>query len=83
MTPEPLREIVLRELRAIAPEIDYAALDPAADMREALDLDSMDILRFAAALHAKLGVEIPEADYAKLVSLRGCIEYLETRISPP
>jgi len=36
----------------------------------------MDVLNFAVALHAALGVEIPEADYAKLATLDGCVRYL-------
>lgn len=80
MTHEAIRDIVLGELAKIAPEADLTALDPAADMRVDLDLDSMDILRLATALHEKLAVEIPESDYAKLASLQGCVEYLHRRL---
>jgi acyl carrier protein len=82
MTNKQLRDLVLRELAVIASEADVARLDPAADMRTELDLDSMDVLRFATALHQQLGVEIPEGDYAKIASLRGCIEYLQIRAQP-
>jgi acyl carrier protein len=47
--------------------------------REQLDLYSMDLLNFIVALHAALGVEIPEADYPKLATLDGCVEYLAAR----
>jgi acyl carrier protein len=76
MTNEDLRAIVLRELGAIAPEADLGTLDPKADLREALDIDSMDFLNFITAIHKKLGVEIAERDYPRLFTLAGAIDYL-------
>ena len=79
MSPDALRDIVLQSLRAIAPEIDTASLPDDADVREALDLDSMDVLRFANALHDALGVDIPESDYARIVRVADCITYRRGR----
>ena len=59
-----------------APEADPATLDGGEDMREALDLDSMDFLNFVIALHKRSGVEIPESDYSKLFTLDGAVAYL-------
>lgn len=81
MTPDALRDTILQALHSIAPEIDPLALAADADVREALDLDSMDVLRFANALHDKLGVDIPESDYMRIVKLADCIEYLRTRVA--
>lgn len=64
---------ILRCLSEIAPDRDPATIDPRADLREALDLDSMDFLRFAQALHRELGVEIPESDYPRIATLEACI----------
>ena len=44
--------------------------------RDQLDLDSMDLLNFVIGLHTALGVDIPEADYSKLATLDGCVDYL-------
>ena len=60
----------------IAPEANFGSLDPNDALREQLDLDSMDFLNFATALHEELQVEIAEADYPKLMTLAGCIDYL-------
>lgn len=80
MTPEPtaedLKGTVLRILGGIAPEADLGALKPDVGFRDQLDIDSMDFLNFVIALHEELKVEIPESDYPKLASLKGCIEYL-------
>ena len=78
MTPDQIRETVLRLLGRIAPDADPASVDPAVPMREQLDIDSMDFLNFAIALHKELGVNIPEKDYPKLATLNGCVAYLAT-----
>jgi len=70
----PQVERVLHELR---PEADLAALPADADLREELDLDSMDFLNFVIGVHEATGVDIPEADYGRVSTLEACIEYLE------
>jgi acyl carrier protein len=76
MTRDDIRAAVLRALGSIAPEADLCRLPPDADLRDTLDIDSMDFLNFAIALHGALGVEIPERDYPKLATLAGSVEYL-------
>ena len=60
--------------------IQAASVDPAADLREALDIDSMDFLNFVTAIHHRLGVEIPEIDYPKLVTLDGAVAYIAAHL---
>jgi len=67
---------VFKALRTIAPEAELDTLAPDADLRDALDLDSMDLLRFFVALRAEFGVEVPEADYPKLTTMAGCVAYV-------
>ena len=43
MTREELRALIVAVIGEIAPETDAAAVDDAEDLREVLDLDSMDI----------------------------------------
>jgi acyl carrier protein len=76
MTRGQLRTAVLTALGEIAPEADLAALPPDAELREALDVDSMDFLRFVQLLADATGVDVPEADYAKLATLARCVDYL-------
>ena len=75
-----IRKMVHEELNNIAPEADLASIDPAADLREALDIDSMDFLNFVIAIHHRLGVDIPEIDYPKLVTLDGAVAYLTAHL---
>lgn len=73
---QQLQETILGILGTIAPEADLAALDPSVSLRDQLDIDSMDFLNFAIALHHEFGVDIPEADYPKLMTLDGAAAYL-------
>lgn len=46
-----------------------------------LGLDSMDVLNLMAALHRRLGIDIPEADYPRIATLRKAAEYLAARMA--
>jgi acyl carrier protein len=61
--------------------MDLTTLDPSADLREALDIDSMDFLNFVIAVHRRLGVDIPELDYPKLATLDGAVTYLKAKVT--
>ncbi len=75
-----IRTVVQEELNNIAPEVAIGTVDPAADLREALDLDSMDFLNFVTAIHHRLGIDISELDYPKLSTLDGAVEYLKEKL---
>jgi len=77
---EELSKVVQEELNNIAPEVDLTTVDPAADLREAIDIDSMDFLNFVTALHHRIGIDIPEIDYPKLITLSGAVAYLAARM---
>lgn len=69
MTHDDAREIVRRCLEDIAPGAGGATLDPGDDMREALDLDSMDIFNLVAAISGETGIDIPDREVAGLTTL--------------
>lgn len=75
-----LMETVVTLLRAIAPELEPDALAPERPLRQQVDLDSMDWLNFLVSLHERFGVNIPESDYAGLVSLNDVVDYLQARL---
>lgn len=80
VTRADIRQIVVDCVAAVAPEADFATLRAEHSLREQLDLDSFDYLNVLVALHAKLGVDIPEADYRKVETLNGLLDYLSTRL---
>ena len=80
MHKDQLRMVVLATLTRIAPEVEADELRDDKPLRNQVDLDSMDWLNFLLGLHERLAVDIPEADYAKLVTLADILAYLEARL---
>jgi acyl carrier protein len=80
MTREAIRAAVVKALTSVAPEIDPQTLQPDDAFRQEFDLDSMDFLNFVIAIHASLNVDVPEADYARLATLTGAVDYLASRL---
>jgi acyl carrier protein len=80
VTRDELRGVVVAGLGRIAPELDPKALRLDAPLRDQVDIDSMDFLNFIVALHGRVGVEIPEADYSRLSSVSAIVEYLEAKL---
>jgi len=80
MNEDDIRKVLFEELGNIAPEMDLLNLDPSADLREALDIDSIDFLNFITAIHHRLGIEVPELDYPKLFTLDRAVSYLASKL---
>ncbi len=78
MNDTEIRTTIVRTLRQIAPEIDPATLEPDVLLREQVDLDSMDWLNFILEVGQKFGVEIPETDYARLLTVNDFVTYVQT-----
>ena len=76
MNEQDVRRIAAEVLAGIAPEADLTAVGDDEDLREALDLDSMDFLNFVIGLGQRSGVKIPEADTPRLHTMRGLVAYL-------
>ena len=80
MTTEAIRATLVRCLTDVAPEIADEEIEDEMDLRDELDLDSMDILRWVQGIHKALGVEIPEQDYAKIATLGEAVQYVAARV---
>jgi acyl carrier protein len=86
VTRDELQALFLRELGEAVPGADLAGLAPRDDLRERLDMDSLDFLNLVVRLHKSLALDIPETDYARLRTLEGALDYLSGRVaarSPP
>ena len=73
---DSLVHLILDTLTGIAPDVDPGALDPDVAFRDQFEIDSVDFLNFVIGLEKKLGRRIPETDFPKLSSLKGCLDYL-------
>ena len=80
MTEAEIRVVALTTLLSIAPEVEADELRGDLPLRSQVDLDSMDWLNFLLGLHEKLKVDIPEADYARLVILDDVVSYLQKKL---
>ena len=80
MTEADIKKIIETGLLKIAPEADFSELLPGENIREELDIDSFDFLNFLIGLNEELGIEIPESDYEKLISMNDLVAYLSERL---
>jgi acyl carrier protein len=83
MTTGEIRNTVLRMLCEVAPEADPAQLRGDIDLRDQLDIDSMDLLNFVISVDEELGVAIPESDYRRFSTLNEFVAYLAERMGVP
>jgi acyl carrier protein len=83
MNSEPLQKAVLDALTSIAPEIEPESIAPDKPLRDQVDLDSADWLNFLVALKERTGIEIPDADVARLTTLRKLLDYCDAHRPAP
>jgi len=76
MDNQQLKTLILEELGNIAPEIAANDVPDNEDMREALELDSMDFLNLVIAVSKRTQIAIPEADYPQVLTVNAMIDYL-------
>jgi acyl carrier protein len=76
MTPDQARRFIDEAVVRVAPDADLAGLAPDADLRDGLELDSLDFLRFVEILSERTGRQITEDDYPHLATLASAIKFL-------
>ncbi|WP_174398935.1 phosphopantetheine-binding protein [Mycolicibacterium sphagni] len=76
MSDTGIRDQVVDELLAIAPEIEEGDLSDTELLRDQVDLDSMDWLNFLVRLHKRFEVDIPESQYASLRTIDDLTSYI-------
>ena len=79
MEARDIRGSVLSLLLEIAPEIEPSSIQSNQSLRDQVDIDSIDYLKLLTAIHQRLGVEIPESDYARVTTLDELVAYLTSR----
>lgn len=79
LTREAARAALLDAICAVAPETDPRTVQPARPLREQIDLDSFDWLNVIIGLSTRVGIDVPERDYAQLLTLESAADYLVRR----
>ncbi|MDA8074963.1 MAG: phosphopantetheine-binding protein [Actinomycetota bacterium] len=82
MTGEEARQIVRALLHEVAPDADLDNVSSDATLQESLGLDSLDFLAFVDRLHERTGIEIPERDYPRLLTIDDCVSFLVSATLP-
>jgi acyl carrier protein len=81
MTKEEIGQAIVDIIKDVVPDEDCSSIDAHKELREQLDLDSMDFLDIVMELRKQYGVEVPEADYPQLATLNSCVEYLTPKLA--
>ncbi len=76
MTPDKARQMIEEALEEIVPGTDLAAVGADSDLRESLELDSLDFLSFVEALSDRSGRRIDEDDYPRLATIQAGVTFL-------
>jgi acyl carrier protein len=76
-----VREALIESILAVAPEANFAEVRSDRPVRDQLDIDSFDFLTILQHLHEKIGVNVQEADYGKMITLDGSVDYLMRRLT--
>ncbi len=77
--PDAVEAMVREVLREVAPDVDAATLTPDTDLRQDLELDSLDFLRAVTLLSQRSGRDIGEDDYPKLATVASTVDFLNGR----
>ena len=80
-TADQIRQALIDSILAVAPEADLDAIRPDRPVRDQIDIDSFDFLTILEQLHERLGIDVPESDYARMTTLDGSIAYLSQRLA--
>ena len=76
MSTTDYRQIFVEELVRVAPDIAPGDVGDDDHIQDDLELDSMDVLNLVTALHARLGIDIPEKDYPEIATASQASAYL-------
>ncbi len=62
-------------------EVEETALQPGADMKEALDLDSLDYIDLVVAIESNFGFKVKAEDFQNMHIMDDLYTYISNRIA--
>ena len=80
MNKDEIKSVIKKEILEVAPDVEEDEIKDNENIQRSLEIDSFDFLKILTYLNEELGVEVPEADYAKVDTLEKMTEYLLERI---
>jgi acyl carrier protein len=79
MTPAEAEAAINEALGQVAPGTDINSLPADADLRDSLELDSLDFLRLVEVLSERTGERIDEDDYPQFATKASAVKFLAGR----
>ncbi|HEX6920088.1 MAG TPA: phosphopantetheine-binding protein [Actinomycetes bacterium] len=79
MNTQEATQAIEEVLGQVAPDADLTSLAPDADLRDTLELDSLDFLSFVEGLSKRVGQRIDEDDYPKLATMASASAFVAGR----
>ena len=80
MEKNDILKLIQDAMADIAPEAEWDEVQADENLREQLEIDSMDFLNFLEALQSKTKITIPESDYEKVETLNQLVDYVGRRL---
>ncbi|MFT7598017.1 MAG: acyl carrier protein [Acidimicrobiales bacterium] len=78
LSTEQAMAVIKEAITTIAPDVEaeLSSLDPAVDLWELFELDSMDHLNVMVEIQDQTGVDVPDREYGRLRSLASLAGYV-------
>lgn len=62
-------------------EVETENIEPRANLKETLELDSLDFVDLVVAIEANFGVKLTGGDFLNVITLQDFYDLIETKIS--
>ncbi len=62
-------------------EVDEQAITPQANLKETLDLDSLDYIDLVVAIEANFGFKVKPEDFQQMITISDFYNYVENRLA--
>ncbi|MFP3983963.1 MAG: acyl carrier protein [Desulfurivibrionaceae bacterium] len=80
MTRDEIKDLIIEIIQDIDEDASTDNLNHDDQLRDQLDLDSMDFLDIVMELRKRYKLQIPEEEYPRLATLNSCVDYLEPKL---
>ena len=80
MDKQTMRSKIINSFAEIAPEIEEIQIDDRTDIREQLDLDSVDMMNCIIKIEEDFSIEIENQDYPLFMTLEGAMSFIAERV---
>lgn len=78
--PSPEMEARLKQIVAEQLGVDESKIVPTARFTEDLNADSLDLVEMIMELEEAFGVEIPDEDAEKIITVHDALNYIEQKL---